>query len=261
MGETGVFAAKRALCGRSDAIPQHATSPPDSNGEKNHRRPQETGAAKPKEICESILTLRAEFPAHSAITCPVRGLKNHFATRAFVEKRAGIPRARRRAGNNTCKCRSVTQIFNGADLFPKHSRAGKLKRRIPPRPMRAKRCNPATRDKPARLKWREKPPPPARNRRSKAKGNLRIHFNPARGISRAFRNNLPRKRLKKSLCYARLCREARRNPAGAPTRGQQHLQMPFRNPDFQRRRPFPQTFPRGQTETADSPAPIRANPQ
>ena len=88
MGETGVFDAKRALCGRSDAIPQHATSPPDSNGEKNHRRPQETGAAKPKEICESILTLRAEFPAHSAITCPVRGLKNHFATRAFVEKRA-----------------------------------------------------------------------------------------------------------------------------------------------------------------------------
>ncbi|OLA84906.1 MAG: hypothetical protein BHW65_05055 [Verrucomicrobia bacterium CAG:312_58_20] len=133
MGETGVFAAKRALCGRSDAIPQHATSPPDSNGEKNHRRPQETGAAKPKEICESILTLRAEFPAHSAITCPVRGLKNHFATRAFVEKRAGIPRARRRAGNNTCKCRSVTQIFNGADLSPKNSRAGKLKRRIPPR--------------------------------------------------------------------------------------------------------------------------------
>ena len=139
MGETGVFAAKRALCGRSDAIPQHATSPPDSNGEKNHRRPQETGVAKPKEICESILTLRAEFPAHSAITCPVRGLK-------------------------------------------------------------------------------------------------------------------------KSLRYARLCREARRNPAGAPTRGQQHLQMPFRNPDFQRRRPFPQTFPRGQTETADSPAPIRRKP-
>lgn len=128
------------------------------------------------------------------------------------------------------------------------------------RPMRAKRCNPATRDKPARLKWREKPPPPARNRRSKAKGNLRIHFNPARGISRAFRNNLPRKRLKKSLRYARLCREARRNPAGAPTRGQQHLQMPFRNPDFQRRRPFPQTFPHGQTETADSPAPIRRKP-
>ncbi len=114
-------------------------SPPDSNGEKNHRRPQETGAAKPKEICESILTLRAEFPAHSAITCPVRGLK-------------------------------------------------------------------------------------------------------------------------KSLRYARLCREARRNPAGAPTRGQQHLQMPFRNPDFQRCRPFPQTFPRGQTETADSPAPIRRKP-
>lgn len=113
---------------------------------------------------------------------------------------------------------------------------------------------------PARLKWREKPPPPARNRRSKAKGNLRIHFNPARGISRAFRNNLPRKRLKKSLRYARLCREARRNPAGAPTRGQQHLQMPFRNPDFQRCRPFPQTFPRGQTETADSPAPIRRKP-
>lgn len=139
MGETGVFAAKRALCGRSDAIPQHATSPPDSNGEKNHRRPQETGVAKPKEICESILTLRAEFPAHSAITCPVRGLK-------------------------------------------------------------------------------------------------------------------------KSLRYARLCREARRNPAGAPTRGQQHLQMPFRNPDFQRRRPFPQTFPHGQTETADSPAPIRRKP-
>ena len=130
--------AKRGFCRqtrpmRAKRCNPATRSPPDSNGEKNHRRPQETGAAKPKEICESILTLRAEFPAHSAITCPVRGLKNHFATRAFVEKRAGIPRARRRAGNNTCKCRSVTQIFNGAELSPKNSRAGKLKRRIPPR--------------------------------------------------------------------------------------------------------------------------------